>query len=255
MDRYDFKSFDGQPLSYLAAGDPNGTPVYLVHGFVSDAQTNWVKGGTVALLAEKGFYVIAPDLRGHGESSKPHDEAAYPDDVLASDQLALLEHLTLGSFHLAGYSLGAITAARMIERGATPQSILLCGMGHGLTEAGGRSEQFVDALTGKTPKTDPFAAMVVGFVKKTGGDAIALAHVMRGRKSVSAEALARWRLPCLVLNGDKDNDNGSGQALADLIPGATAQLVPGTHMDAIFKPQFADAIAAWLESNRAGSKQ
>ncbi|MEO0411182.1 MAG: alpha/beta fold hydrolase [Pseudomonadota bacterium] len=244
--RQDFSSFDGQRLSYLSAGASEGMAVLLVHGFVSDAQTNWVKGGTVDALSAAGWRVIAPDLRGHGQSAKPHDDSAYPDDVLSRDQIALLDHLGIQDFHLAGYSLGAITAARMIERSAQPSSVILSGMGSGLTQIDGRREQFIDALTGKTPKTDPFAAMVTGFVKKTGGDAAALAHVMRGRKAVSAEALAKWDLPCLVLNGEKDNDNGSGDALAGLIPGARSQTIPGTHMDAIFKPDFAAAIAAWL---------
>lgn len=242
----DFSSFDGERVSYLTAGPREGIAVFLIHGFVSDAQTNWVKGGTVEALSGSGWRVIAPDLRGHGHSAKPHDDSAYPDDVLARDQMALLDHLGIQDFHLVGYSLGAITAARMIERGLQPRSVILSGMGDGLTKSDGRREQFIAALTGRTPKTDPFAAMVTGFVKKTGGDAAALAQVMRGRKAVSAAALGQWTLPCLVLNGEKDNDNGAGDALAALIPGARGQTIPGTHMDAIFKPEFAAAITAWL---------
>lgn len=250
MERATFSSFDGTPLSYLLAGPADGPCVFFVHGFVSDAQTNWVKGGVVKTLADTGWRVVAPDLRGHGQSAKPHDDIAYPEDVLARDQIVLLELLSIDACHLAGYSLGAITVARMVQRGFQPLSILLSGMGDGLTQEDGRKDQFIAALTSQTPKSDPFAAMVMGFVKKTGGDPVALAQVMRGRKSVSAQQLSQWRLPCLVLNGDKDTDNGAGQALADLIPGAKSQTIPGTHMDAIFKPAFAAAIAAWLENQR-----
>jgi predicted alpha/beta-fold hydrolase len=52
-----------------------------------------------------GFQVIRPDFRGHGRNAKPHDEAAYPPDVLTDDILALVDGL--GDNDLGGYSLGA----------------------------------------------------------------------------------------------------------------------------------------------------
>jgi pimeloyl-ACP methyl ester carboxylesterase len=244
--RHAFQSFDGQSISYLRAGPQTGKCVLLVHGFVSDAAINWVKGGTVSTLAAAGFHVLAPDLRGHGQSAKPHDDSAYPDDVLSLDQEALLHHAGITRYHLAGYSLGAITAGRMIARGAKPESVILSGMGEGITRADGRKEKFVQALMGQAPDDDPFAKMVTGFVKRTGGDALALAQVMRGRKAVSAEALAQWQLPCMVLNGAADKDNGSGDKLAAMIPNAQSVTIDGNHMDAIFKPEFARAIAGFL---------
>jgi len=246
FERKSFASFDGVQISYLEAGDPAAQSVLLVHGFISDALLNWVKGGTVAQLVAAGFHVIAPDLRGHSHSDKPHEDAAYPNDVLARDQEALLNNLSLTEFHLVGYSLGAITAARMVSRGAQARSVILSGMGHGLTIESDRADKFVAALTGQTPKTDPFAAMVVGFVKRMGADNVALAQVMRGRKSVSQEILASWDVPCLILNGEDDQDNGSGEKLAAMIPGAMSQTIPGNHMDAILKPDFAAAITAFL---------
>ncbi|MEM1021963.1 MAG: alpha/beta fold hydrolase [Pseudomonadota bacterium] len=250
MERHTFISFDGQSLSYLEAGDSAAPPVLLIHGFISNAEINWVKGGSVDRLAADGWRVIAPDLRAHGGSARPHEDDAYPDDVLALDQHALLQRLDIEAYHLVGYSLGAITAARMIAREETPQSVLLAGMGHGLTIPSGRGNAFVDALTGVTPTSDPFAAMVVGYVKRTKGDPVALAQVMRGRKSVSETALSGWDIPCLILNGVDDTDNGSGDALAAMIPGAVSQTIPGNHMDAIFKPDFAAAISEWLRKQR-----
>ncbi|MEM6683925.1 MAG: alpha/beta fold hydrolase [Pseudomonadota bacterium] len=248
--RHQFASFDGHSISYLLAGPSTGPAVLLVHGFVSDATLNWVKGGTVAQLAEAGFRVTAPDLRGHGQSAKPHDDGAYPDDVLAQDQAALLAHLGIQRVHLVGYSLGAITVARMVERGADAASMVLSGMGDGLTIASGRGDKFVAALTGQMPISDPFAATVLGFVKRMRGDKTALAQVIRGRKSVSIDALARWTAPCLVLNGEHDQDNGDGAALAAMIPGARAQSIAGNHMDAILKPGFAQAITAFLKAQK-----
>ena len=246
--RKHFVSFDGQALSYLEAGPATGMTVLLIHGFVSDASINWVKGGTVETLAKAGFHIFAPDLRGHGQSAKPHADSAYPDDVLARDQEAFLAHCNITEYHLAGYSLGAITAARMIVRGAAPRSLILSGMGEGITNASDRQDKFIKALTGQAPADDPFAKMVTGFVKRTGGDALALAQVMRGRKAVSKQELSAWSLPCLVLNGAQDNDNGSGDRLAALISSATSQTIEGTHMDVIFKPDFAAAITDFFSA-------
>lgn len=244
--RKSFHSFDGHSISYLEAGPQTGMCVLLVHGFVSDATINWAKGGTISTLAAAGFHVFAPDLRGHGQSAKPHDDGAYPDDVLALDQEALLDHAGMPRYHLVGYSLGAITAARMITRGAKPESLILSGMGEGITRSDDRKDKFIQALTGQAPADDPFAKMVTGFVKRTGGDALALAQVMRGRKAVSPEELAQWDLPCMVLHGAADNDNGSGDKLAAMIPQAQSVTIDGNHMDAIFKPEFAHAIADFL---------
>src|SRR3546814_11078338 len=63
-----------------------------------------------------GFRLILPDLRGHGESGKPHDPAAYPPDALTEDGLALVEQMGLTDYDLGGYSLGARTTARMLAR-------------------------------------------------------------------------------------------------------------------------------------------
>ena len=85
----------------------------LLHGLFSNADTNWIRFGHAAEIAARGFRVIMPDLRAHGDSAAPHDEASYPPDVLARDGLELIAHLGLTDYDLGGYSLGARTAARM----------------------------------------------------------------------------------------------------------------------------------------------
>src|SRR3954467_2112151 len=106
---------DGVKLAWHEAGE--GRPVVLLHGLFSDAQTNWIKFGHAAAIAAKGFRVIMPDLRAHGESAKPHDRHAYPPDILADDGLALIAHLGLSDYDLGGYSLGARTSVRMAIKG------------------------------------------------------------------------------------------------------------------------------------------
>ena len=74
MQTHTFESFDGTALAWREMGE--GRPVVLIHGYFSDANTNWIKYGTAAKLVAGGFRVIMPDLRAHGDSAKPHDAAA-----------------------------------------------------------------------------------------------------------------------------------------------------------------------------------
>src|SRR3546814_2463230 len=88
-----FTADDGADLVWHETGE--GRPVVLIHGLFSDAATNWVKYGAAAEVVARGFRLIMPDLRAHGESARPHDHSAYPGDVLAGDGFALIRHLGL----------------------------------------------------------------------------------------------------------------------------------------------------------------
>ena len=77
----------------------------LLHGLTSSG-LQFLAHGPAAALAGNGYHVIVPDLWGHGDSSRPHDPAAYPPDVLADDGLALLDFHRLRDYDLGGYSLG-----------------------------------------------------------------------------------------------------------------------------------------------------
>ena len=118
-----FESFDGQKIAWREMGE--GRPVLLIHGFFSDAFTNWIRYGHAEKIAARGFRVIMPDLRAHGSSARPHDAASYPPDALAQDGLALIAHLGLTDYDLGGYSLGARTTVRMLVTGAAPRRVFV----------------------------------------------------------------------------------------------------------------------------------
>src|SRR5260370_18540761 len=124
-----FQGRDGAELGYREAGE--GRPLVLIHGYFSTATVNWGRYGHVSTIAARGHRVIMPDLRGHGDSAKPHDAAAYPPDVLADDGFALIEQLGLTDYDLGGYSLGGRTTIRMLARGATPRRAIVAGAGRG----------------------------------------------------------------------------------------------------------------------------
>lgn len=243
-----FPGFDGADLVWRERGE--GRPVVLLHGFFSDATTNWIRYGHADAIAARGFRVIMPDLRAHGSSARPHDAAAYPPDALAKDGLALVAHLGLTDYDLGGYSLGARTTARMLMLGATPRRVVISGMGfEGLTSTGTRGAFFRRVLTepGSFERGTP-EWMAEAFLKTSGGDAAALVHILDTFVDTTPDQLAMIAQPVLVLAGADDFDNGSATRLAEVLPHAIQVTVPGNHMSAVLKPDLGVAIADFLSA-------
>ena len=241
-----FTAPDGTNLAVHEMGQ--GRPLLLLHGYFSDAATNWIKYGHAAMLAAAGFRVIMLDFRAHGQSAKPHDAASYPKDVLADDALALIAHLGLSDYDLGGYSLGARTVARMLARGATPARVIISGMGlEGLTTTDRRAAHFRNIFEGlgTHPKGSP-AWMAEAFLKTTGGDPKALALILDTFVDTPIEMIKSWTMPVQILVGIDDDDNGSGPALAAVLRNATLSVVPGNHMSAVIKADLGAAMVTFL---------
>jgi pimeloyl-ACP methyl ester carboxylesterase len=243
---YRFAAPDGAALAWHEGGA--GRTVLLLHGLFSDAQTNWIRYGHAKLLVNNGFRVIMPDLRAHGESTKPHDLAAYPTDVLTADGLALIAHLGLTDYDLGGYSLGGRTVVRMVVRGATPRRLIVSGMGlSGLTDTVPRTNHFKHILDNRgtfekfTPEWNADS-----FLKTTRGEPAALRLLLDTFIDTSIDSIGNIRVPTLVLSGEEDSDNGSVEALADLLPDAALVRTPGGHMSAVTKPELGQAMVDFL---------
>lgn len=241
-----FESFDGVELAWHELGE--GRPVVLIHGYFSDAATNWIRYGHAERIAAKGFRVIMPDLRAHGQSARPHGAESYPPDALMRDGHALIAHLGLSDYDLGGYSLGARTTARMIVTGATPRKVVLSGMGlEGLLDATRRGDHFRRILTnlGSFERGSP-EWMAEAFLKTTGGDPVALLGIIDTFVNTDRADLAAIAQPVLVVAGAEDDDNGSHRALAELLPDAQLVETPGGHMSAVVKRELGQAIADFL---------
>ena len=96
---------DGVGIEYEVVGE--GRPVVLLHGF-PDSGRLWRHQAPA--LAEAGFQVIVPDLRGYGRSDKPEPVEAYSIPVLAGDVLAILAERGIGKAHVVGHDWGAALA-------------------------------------------------------------------------------------------------------------------------------------------------
>jgi pimeloyl-ACP methyl ester carboxylesterase len=241
-------SFDGEKLAVHRLGE--GRPVLLLHGLFSNARTNWIKFGHAQRLADAGFEAIMPDLRAHGESAAPHDPAAYPPGVLVRDVQALVEALGLSDFDLAGFSLGARTAAAAVAAGLRPRRLVLAGMGlEGLAGWDRRAAFFIDAIDRceEVRQGDP-AFVAVSFMKTMKIDRIAARLLLQAVTDIDTSDLARIDMPAGVICGDQDADNGSAQALADALPHARYIAVPGTHMSSVTLPDLGEAIVQFIST-------
>ena len=237
---------DGVDLAYHEMGQ--GPPVVLLHGLFSDARVNWIKFGHAAKVAAAGRRVIMPDLRAHGESARPHDPANYPDGILGRDLAELIAQLGLADYDLGGFSLGARTTVQGIGEGLRPGRAILAGMGlEGLTGWLGRKHFFVDAIANfDTASRGDKHWMAIQFMKTMKVDRVAASLLLPTFTDAHSAWLAAFTMDTLVLCGTEDHDNGSATDLVTALPRATLASVPGTHMSSVTKPEFGDALAAFL---------
>lgn len=238
--------FGGAAIAVHEMGE--GRPVLLLHGLFSSAFVNWIKYGHAAAIAARGFRVIMPDFRVHGESAAPHDPAAYPADVLVRDVEAVIAAYGLDDFDLCGFSLGARTSARMLAQGLRPRRAILAGMGlHGLSGWAKRRDFFLSVIdNADTIKRGDDRWLSLQFMKTMKVDPVAARLLLGTFEDTDVDTLKAVDVPVAVICGDEDRDNGSPQALADILPNGRFIEVPGTHMSSVAKADLGIAMADFL---------
>lgn len=98
----------GVQFEYFEFGNPQGSPLVLVHGF-PDSPSAWA--GVAAQLDLTRYRVVAPYLRGYGQTTVVDSVLVGGQQAaLGRDLLNLLEALHIDRFHLAGHDWGARTA-------------------------------------------------------------------------------------------------------------------------------------------------
>jgi pimeloyl-ACP methyl ester carboxylesterase len=237
-----YTSFDNTKIYYEVKG--NGFPVILLHGFMNTSQ-NMKHNAVYAELLDAGYTVITPDLRGNGNSDKPHNDEAYANDAEAKDIMGLISSLHLKHYDVLGYSRGSIITARLLVLDKRVHKGVMGGMGADFTNPEWpRRIMFYRALSGDTVKE---LQAMVQHVKDAGLDQQALALQQKYQPSTPKEALAKVKQPVLVICGDHDADNGSATELVKLFPHAQYMQVPGDHGHAQSTKEFADAVVKFFK--------
>ncbi len=251
-----FKSWDDVQIAYQewgGGGQTQAPPVVLHHGFVADANTNWVRPGVVDALVAAGRRVIAPDARGHGASEKPHDPNRYGEQRMARDLAVLLDTVDAEEIDLVGYSMGAVVSLIYASAGERVRRLVIGGVGSGVIECGGvdrravSTESIIEALSAEDPASvvAPEAAGFRRLADFVGADREALiaqaSSIYRGEI-----ALGHISAPTLILAGDADPLALRPELLAEAIPQATLRIVSGNHLEAVADPGFTRSIVDFL---------
>jgi pimeloyl-ACP methyl ester carboxylesterase len=100
-------------LNFRESGAREAPLLILLHGF-PESSLAWRK--VMRPLGERGFRVVAPDMRGYGASDMPHGVEAYTLDRLVADVIGLADALGASTFALAGHDWGGIVAWAVAAR-------------------------------------------------------------------------------------------------------------------------------------------
>ncbi len=262
-----FTTSDGIGLVYRRWGVPSDRPpVLLHHGFIANSILNWLDPGVVGALVADGHEVVAHDARGHGDSDRPHDPALYGEARMSLDVSELADHLGFDRFDLVGYSMGGVVASITGTREPRVRRLVIGGVGCAIVELGGVDTRVMDrdsladgleaaaaaeegaaagSSGGDGPELDATARGFRAFAKATGGDLRALAAQARSvhRTPIPVDTITA---PTLVLVGEADPLASRPEVLADAIPGARLEVVPGDHLGAVGAPRFREAIVEFL---------
>ena len=233
---------EGFDLAYIdrepAAG--TGDPVLLIHGFASSHSVNWVSPG----LGEDAERCRLPGDRLRQSrswpSSKSYDPADYTPGRMAGDAAALLapsRHRARSRHGLfdGRAHLGLSGACRAGNWSAT---LVFGGLGIGMVDGVGDWDPIADGTAcrrSRRPSAIRAVASFRTFADQTRSDRRALAACIEtSRELLTEDEVARITQPTLIAVGTKDDIGGSPDALAGLMPNATAFDIEGRdHMLAV----------------------
>lgn len=260
---------DGIDIAYERLG--SGPPLLLLTGLGGVGRA-W--GSHIERFAAR-FTTLAPDHRGTGASSRP--ETGYTIEALAADMSGLVRHIGRGPAHVVGSSTGGaiaqvmaldhpdtVASMTLVSSWAGPdpyfsnqfavrQSILLR---QGVDAYTRSSSLFLFAPSFAAANPDAVEAWIERATAHPGDPEIMsrriemiLAHDQRDR-------LAAISVPTLVIVGDEDicTPPFASRELAESIPGAALEVLPGGHLIHLERPEtFAAVVSAFLADAVSGA--
>lgn len=260
-------------LRHSVAEAGSGEPLMLVHGFTGAKEdfADFLDG-----FADRGWHVVAPDLRGHGASEAPEDEAAYSLEEMAADLLALADELGWDTFDLLGHSMGGMVAQVLVlEHADRLRSLVLMDTGHGPVEG---LDPAVITLAADVVRTDgmerliAIAAELEAVRKPRTPSEVRVREERAGyiefgdrKMRASAPAMYAGMIQLLAAGGDRldalrgidvrtlvvvgEEDEGfvgPSERMASAIPGAILEVIA----DASHSPQFENPDRWWKVVSR-----
>lgn len=257
-------------LQVLASGSPRGRLVLLIHGLGWDAASLWA--AQIGPLAQAGWRVLAPDLRGTGGS--PVLRGAVGITALADDVAAMMAEAQVAAPVLVGFSMGAMVAVDLALRPGTAPSglVLACGgvasspSGEaGVTSMLARAEAMGPRAFAQEQAQAIFAPdwaarnpeAVAAFIdRRAAMDQDSLHHSFRAPFGCDYTAdLARITCPAQVIAAGQDSflSVADCRTLAEALPQAALTVIEESgHMAPVETPTaFNAALLSYLEQLKA----
>ncbi len=244
---------DGIPIYYEVFG--TGEPILLLHGWSSSILYNWNYTGWINKLLPHRK-VIAVDIRGHGNSGKPHIKEVYSYKLMARDALKVMDHLKIQKADFLGYSLGAQCGAYLLGHYTGRfNALALLGIGDETDESLAELPAIVQALRADLYRQilpeGLFWRMAADLDPRNDREALALAALQMRPEGYPAllggPGLARVDIPVVLINGSNDYYSGTVQNLASVIPGAQVVEIPNAdHMSIAYDQRFKRKVIEFL---------
>ncbi len=255
----------GVPIHFIEEG--RGEPVIMVHGYTSDIERGWVRPGVFSAVAQH-FRAIAMDARGHGQSGKPHDRAAYGPEM-GRDVTRLMDHLGIRKAHIVGYSMGAHIVAQLAILDPGRFATLTLGGAAGRLgwseddqrrvdvesaemDQGLLRSQFLRLWPRDRPPPSEEEIRADSQRRLAGQDPRALAAVRRSNPDqvVPIERLAQVPMPTLGIVGTADPYLRDFERLKAAMPRLELVTIPGaSHGSATGTPEFRTALIRFLQAH------
>lgn len=251
-----FVESDGLRIHFEAFG--SGAPIVLVHGWGSSLQAGWVHTGWLdALLPRRR--VVALDVRGHGASDKPLDQAAYSYANMSRDVLCVMDHLEIREADLLGYSMGSCMGASLLQSDRSRfKSMILGGIGNETEKSLSVLPRIVAGLRAEDPASieDPVS---LGYRNYADSDP------RNDRESLALSALQIWPegfplkligpdavnidIPLLLINGANDHPYiDTVEELLESVPTAELIVIPDRdHVSVVVDPRFKEHVLRFLD--------
>jgi pimeloyl-ACP methyl ester carboxylesterase len=246
-----FAPVNGIRLWYAEFGQ--GPPVILLHGGLANSNY-W--GLQVRALAP-AYHVIVLDSRGHGRSSRNDTPLGY--DAMASDVLALMDHLHLAKAAIVGWSDGAIVGLDLAihhpERVARLYAFAANSNPSGVKEVS-RSPVFTE-FTARAATEYAQLSPTPGQFKQFVAD---VQHMWATQPDFTAAQLKGIAVPVWIVDADHDEaiKRENTDLMASLIPGAGELIFPEvSHFAFLQDPvMFNQTLLQFLSpaSRQAGSR-
>src|SRR5665213_139621 len=229
---------DGVQIHYEVQG--KGPALLLTHGFSATGEM-W-RGQLAALTPD--FTVITWDMRGHGRSDYPTDQAAYSEDATVADMAALLDSAGAQSAVIGGLSLGGyMSLAFHRAHPERTRALLIIDTGPGYKNDQAREGWNANAIK----RAERYEAEGLGDLSR------AARGMLTQRDARVIESLPAIAVPAIVVVGENDTPFlAASDYMAAKIPGAKKAVIPRAgHAANIDNPQaFNAALTGFLEDAR-----